>query len=338
MEQVKGGKPRRGARVVRIVGIALAVLAGLALAAVVGLNIFVRVAFAPFYAEAEPVFDIPGVNAGFVCQDLDHVEETDAWLFSGYMADHSPSPLYRREADGSVARLLVANPDGSAYDGHGSAITGTDRYAYLACEGGYLVLDAQEVAAAGDGATVQALAKCDLDFSPAFMNIEGDTLFAGEFYHPGDYETPASHHITTPGGTENPAVMYAYALDENAPFGVAAAPERVYSIPGMIQGVCTAGDGRIVLSQSFGLAPSHLCAYDGLRLEPAGTFTADGEAVPLYCLDGASLVEDVEAPPMAEGIESHDGRVYVSDESASNKYIFGKLYGAGKVYAIDLEG
>lgn len=102
--------------------------------------------------------------------------------------------------------------------------------------------------------------------------------------------------------------------------------------------MCTAGDGRIVLSQSFGLAPSHLCAYDGLRLEPAGTFTADGEAVPLYCLDGASLVEDVEAPPMAEGIESHDGRVYVSDESASNKYIFGKLYGAGKVYAIDLEG
>lgn len=30
---------------------------------------------------------------------------------------------------------------------------------------------------------------------------------------------------------------------------------------------------------------------------------------------------------MQEGIESHDGRIYTTDESASNKYIFGKLCG-----------
>lgn len=322
----------------RIVAGVLGVIAVLAVAAVLALNIYVRVAFGPFYAQAERAFDIPGVNAGFVCQDLDHLETTDAWLFSGYMADHSPSPLYRREADGTVARLEVALPDGDAYAGHGSAITSTDQYAYLACEGGYLVLDAEEVASAADGQTVGALAKVDLDFSPAFMNIEGDTLYAGEFYYPGDYETPDEHRIVTADGTENPAVMYAYALDEGAPFGVAATAERVYSIPGMIQGVCTAGAGRIVLSQSYGLATSHLLAYDVTDVAAEGTFTADGEEVPLYCLDGRSLAEDVEAPPMAEGIESFEGRVYVSDESASNKYIFGKLYGAGVVYALDMEG
>ena len=41
---------------------------------------------------------------------------------------------------------------------------------------------------------------------------------------------------------------------------------------------------------------------------------------------------------MAEGIESYDGRVYVSDESASNKYFFGKLYGVGVVYSLAMEG
>ncbi len=61
----------------------------------------------------------------------------------------------------------------------------------------------------------------ELDFSPAFMNIEGDTFLVGEFYYPGDYETPESHRIATPDGAENPAVMYAYALDGGAPFGVA---------------------------------------------------------------------------------------------------------------------
>ncbi len=39
---------------------------------------------------------------------------------------------------------------------------------------------------------------------------------------------------------------------------------------------------------------------------------------------------------MQEGIESHDGRIYTTDESASNKYIFGKLCGAGRVYAVQL--
>ena len=185
---------------------------------------------------------------------------------------------------------------------------------------------------------MRALARVELDFSPAFMNIEGDMLLTGEFYFPGDYETPESHRIATPDGTENPAVMYAYPLDPNAPFGVAALPERVYSIPGMIQGVCTAGENRLVLSQSYGVAPSHLLAYDIAHLAPSGTFTADGAEVPLYCLDSRSLGAEVEAPPMAEGIESYDGRVYVSDESASNKYFFGKLYGAGVVYSLAMEG
>ena len=114
-EPVRRPRPRP----LKIVGIAAAVLAALVLAVVVGLNVYVRAAFAPFYAEAEPVFDIPGVNAGFVCQDLDHLAADGSWLFSGYMADGSPSPLYKRAADGTVARLTVANPDGAAYTGHG---------------------------------------------------------------------------------------------------------------------------------------------------------------------------------------------------------------------------
>ena len=109
------------------------------------------------------------------------------------------------------------------------------------------------------------------------------------------------------------------------------------SIPERIQGTCLTADGRIVLSQSYGLATSHLLAYDTARLVQDGVFVADGQEVPLYCLDSRSLVADVAAPPMTEGIESYEGRVYVSEESASNRYIFGKLYGAGMVYALDMD-
>lgn len=327
---------RRRMRPLRVVGIVVLAVVALIVAAVIGLNVYVRTAFAPFFAEAEPVFPIPGVQAGFICQDLDHLEADDCWLFSGYSTGDGPSPLYRRDADGAVARLQVENPDGSPYRGHGSAITSAGAYAYLACEGGYLVLDAEEVGSVPDGGTVSAISRVDVDFSPAFMNIEGDQMLLGNFYYPNDYETPAAHRITTPDGAENPAVIYAFPLDPNAPFGVASQPARVYSIPGMIQGVCETNDGRLVLSQSYGIATSHLLAYDTALLVQDGVFSVGGEEVPLYCLDGRSLVEDVQAPPMTEGIESFEGRVYVSEESASNKYLFGKLYGAGMVYALSM--
>lgn len=337
-------------RPARALLIVLAVLVGVLVVAVIGLNIVVRSAFAPFYERAEPAFPIPGVNSGFVCQDLDCLEDGQTWLFSGYQVDSSASPLYRRGADGIPHRLLVTLPDGTVYDGHGSAVTSDDGYVYLACEGGYLVLDEAAVTAAGDGTSVPALGSVSLGFSPSFMNIEGEMMYAGVFYHPGDYETPASWHITTPDGTENPSLMFAYPADPSQEWGFALNPANAYSIPGMIQGVCVTADGKLVLSQSFGLATSHLLAYDIDALEPDGTVesaaidrpAADATApnpladVPLTCLDGRSLVDDVAAPPMTEGIESHEGRVYVSEESASNKYLFGKLYGAGQVYALEL--
>lgn len=169
------------------------------------------------------------------------------------------------------------------------------------------------------------------------MNIEQGQLMLGNFYYPNDYETPEAHHITTPDGTENPAVMYAFAADPTRPGRFATVPDNVFSIPGMVQGTCTTDDGRIVLSVSYGIAPSHLLAYNVNLAAPDGTFTTgSGDEVELFCLDSRNLTEDLVGPPMQEGIESHDGRVYTTDESASNKYIFGKLCGAGRVYAVQL--
>ena len=223
-------------RALKITSIVIGAIVAVALIAVVALNIYMRVAFAPFFDRAESPFDIPGINTGFVPQGLDHVEADDSWLFSGYMADHSPSPIYRRAADGTIAKFYVALPDGSAYDGHGSAITTNEQYAYLACEEGYLVIPMDSLLFAEDGACVQAAEKVGVDFSPAFMNIEQGQLLLGNFYYPNDYETPENHHITTPDGTENPAVMYAFAADPTRPGRFATVPDNVFSIPGMRPG------------------------------------------------------------------------------------------------------
>ncbi|MCI2241898.1 hypothetical protein [Adlercreutzia faecimuris] len=324
--------PRRPARIALIV---MAALLGAAVAVVALANVVVRVAFAPFYEHAEPSLAIPGIGEGFVCQDLDRLDVGGSWLFSGYMADGSASPLYRVGPDGAVSRVFLELPGGGLYDDHGSAVTSAGGRVLVAREGGYLVLDEAAVAGAADGAAVGVLGQVDLGFSPSFMNAEDGYLLAGVFYHPGDYETPEAWRLTTPDGTENPSMMFAFPADADSPAGFSVQPAAAFSIPGMIQGVCVS-DGAVVLSQSFGLAPSHLYAYDGARLTRDGTFPDGGLDVPLYCLDGRSLAVDLAAPPMTEGIESFEGRVMVSEESASAKYLFGRLYGAGRVYAVEL--
>lgn len=326
---------RRMPKPAKVALIIAGVVVGLVIVAVVAVNIYMRATYGRFYQEAREEFPIPGTGAGFVVQDLDHMEGRDLWLFSGYMADGSPSPVYRRAADGSVSRIFVDLPDGTPYDGHGGGITSDAAYVFLTCDGGYLAFDASEIADAQDGTSVRALGRQDLDFSPAFLNIEGDTLYTGNFHYPGKYDTPDEHHITTPDGSENPAVMYAYPKAVTD-FGYAAQAQYAFSIPTKVQGMCITPSGRLVLSTSWGTDASHLLSYDMASLVDEGSFIADGRDVPLYYLDSNALVDDLAMPPMSEGIELLDGRVYVTDEAASSKYLFGRLYGFDDVYSIEL--
>ncbi len=330
----EAGLVEKRRRPLRVVAITIGVIAAVLVVALVAVNVFVRTVYAAFYDDSRPILPIPGVSQGFVPQDLDHLDQGDQWLFSGYSSDGSPSPLYKSSLHGPTARLAVASPDGTLYDGHGSGVTSNSLYVFLTREDGYLVLSADDVANAEDGDTVRAIGEVDLELSPAFLNIENGILYAGNFYFPEKYETPGEHRIFTSDGDQNPAVMYAYPPSDEGRFGFAEHAARVYSIPAMVQGMCTTPSGQMVFSTSYGLRSSRLLFYDTARLEQDGTFWADGREVPLSIFDTRSLVGELEAPPMTEGIESHDGLIYISEESASNKYFFGKLYGAGLVYAL----
>lgn len=359
--------PKKRSKGKRIALWIVGIVVGLIVVVLVGFNIYMRAAYSTFYSEAQAEFQIPGIHEGFVCQDLDHYEEGDCWFFSGYAASDGPSPLYRRAADGTATEFFAQLPDGSPYTDHGSAITTSADYAFLACEGGYLVFNALDLASASSGEAVRAIDRIDLEITPAFMNIESDTLFVGTFHLLPNYAAPDHHHLISPDGSENAGLMLAYpAVDsarsssssEQARYGFQETAAAVYSLPDKVQGMCVLPDGQIVLSTSYGFAASHLLTYrvDGADLfaaaraasiSPEGgqtqadevtyAFFVDGQWTPLVYLDSTNLVSDVVAPPMTEGIEFDAGRVYISEESASNKYIFGKLYGAGEVYSMAAE-
>ena len=45
------------------------------------------------------------------------------------------------------------------------------------------------------------------------------------------------------------------------------------------------------------------------------------------------MVDTIQAPPMAEELVYLDGKIYIMNESACNKYIFGKFTYGYHVYA-----
>ena len=44
-------------------------------------------------------------------------------------------------------------------------------------------------------------------------------------------------------------------------------------------------------------------------------------------------MQTLTVPPMAEGIDTHDGQVYLANESASNLYLLGKFFDGSYVYS-----
>lgn len=63
------------------------------------------------------------------------------------------------------------------------------------------------------------------------------------------------------------------------------------------------------------------------------SFLLDGREIPLWYLDSNDLTKDVKLPPMSEEIVFVDGRIYVMNESACNKYLFGKLLRAKYIWS-----
>ncbi len=315
-----------------------------------------RLIFAPFFANAETQFKVPGIADGFIQQGFDHIgadtetTEDDRFLVSGYMKDESSSRVYVLDKDGDVLHYVkLRDKNGKRYTGHSGGITHNGNYVYVSNDddgqNSLNVFSLNEILS-GKSITTNMLGSVYVYVSPAFCYIHDGKLYTGNFHKPGhkDYKSPESFIISTENNN-NTAMMLAFELTEiGENFGVAKEPTCAYSITSMVQGMCVA-DGKLVLSTSWSINPSHLYFYDIEKIEktsiPTSIFTdkelykdkAMDKPIPLYIIDkDEHLIKDVTAPPMAEELVYNDGKVLVMNESASSKYIFGKFTSGNNVY------
>ena len=192
-----------------------------------------------------------------------------------------------------------------------------------------------------------------------------DRLYVGEFYRSGNYETDKRHRVTTIAGDKNTAFVYEYdvSTDSSNEYGLeritkdnnandlpteSKVPriQNIYSITKEIQGMALTKDGKLVLSQSYGLKNSVLYYHDwnkvtdnknkksytslvGHNFQYEDVKTDSGKALTVkdlqvYFVDKSTLVDKFSIPSMSEGLcvtyENGVERVNVLFESGAKKY------------------
>ncbi len=291
-----------------------------------------KLLFAPFFMQAQAEMKIPGLWSGFVTQGFEKVGE-DTYLVSGYDKADKPSSIYVLQG-GKQTECELFDAEGNASLTHAGGVTRFNDFVYVA-HGAYCDMYSLTDILDGDGkATMVDRAKTSNQIS--FCSVVDGKLYAGAFYREGtQYLTPESHHVTTATGEKNTALIMVYTLDETTGKPISQTPEKIYSITSNVQGMCVTDSGKIVLSTSWGLTPSKLLVYDETKAQKV-SLTLDGTSYETTVLDSACLTQTVTAPPMAEELVYENGRVIIMCESASMKYIFGKLTSGNYAYSVPI--
>ena len=228
--------------------------------------------------------------------------------------------------------LELLKKNGNKYMGHTGGIAHFKDWLYITGSDGVDVFSYADVKAGKTTVKLQGDVKTHND--PAYCYIHNGYLFAGSYFYKTD-DVEAQEHVTTPAGNKNTAIITVFKLDESKPFGIDPTLRAVISIKDRAQGMCFTDDGDLVLSTSSGLSVSQLTVYDVSNVATTQG-DIDGEfpiAAPWYYLEDNDVKTVISAPPMSEEIVYRNGKFYIMNESACNKYIFGKFTTGWWIYA-----
>ncbi len=307
-------------------------------AVLVGGRLWFRIPVSGYYNASEPAFKIPCLKDGFIPQGIDYVAKNNWMLLTGYMKDKSASPVYAVDLSSGemVKSVTLITSDGKECNAHNGGVAEKDGLIYV-CDSsadGLRVFKLSDLEKSDIGGTVTEIGKISLSaegdhIGPAFVVDGPDGLIVGEFYIAEKYETPKSHYV---GDNHAVAVRLPYSDGE---LGVSPTPDAAYSLPDLAQGMCFDDKGNMYISESWGASLSQIEVFDASKTD--GDITLLGQKLPLTVLDENSRISYAKLAPMSEEIVIVDNKLYVNCESASKKYFFGILNGAGSVYKTDVK-
>ena len=308
-------------KVGRITLSALIVTLALLMAVIGVLNIAKFALYRDYYNAETALCKNPGLSNGFVCQGIAAADGSAQILISGYMKDKQASRIYVTNAE-NESYYVTLHCDGEAYTGHAGGIAVAGDFGYIANANKIYTFTLADVLNAENGASVNIGQGVKINNKASFLYSDGEYLYVGSYMSP-DREPTAEHIFETAEGTHS-AICSVY------PIADLSAPVQIYSLRDYVQGICFTPDGKIVLSTSHGLTSSVYYIYERDSATESGQML---DGAPVYYLEKTAA--EIKGPAMAEGLDYFDGKIITLTESASDKYIFGKLFFATDIVSLD---
>ncbi len=285
------------------------------------LNIGERFVYHDFYAIYKKEAKNPGLNKKFVPQGCTFDSKEGLFVTAGYMANHSPSRIYTINQKTKQVIFHNLKSEGTDFLGHTGGLQYIEGKFYLANEGvGVYVFDESELA----NDFVEIGAPVLVNNHSSFVFADTEFLYVGEFHHSGKYD--CEHKIEQNGQTHY-AIATKYIRKD---FEKNPVPVEIYSIPNDVQGMAFFPDGKIVLSTSWALNPSHFYIYQKQDAPQKTEYLG----LPLTFLSDDTNI--LSAPPMSEDLDILDGKLITFSELACDKYILGKLFFYYDIYSLKI--
>lgn len=287
------------------------------------LNIAKFFLYSDYYAAETALCKNPGLHDGFVCQGIAAADKENVILVSGYMKNDEASRIYVTTFDNN-SYYVSLHCDGKPFTGHAGGIAVSGENTYIASGSKIYTFPLRDVLNAENGGSVNIGQGVKINNYASFLYTDDEYLYVGSFIDSGTKKVE-EHIFETAEGTH-------YAICSAYPINDLSAPARVYSIRDKVQGIAFTPDGKVMLSTSYGLTDSEYYIYDLASATDSGK-TLDG--APVYYLE--QTIGEIKGPAMAEGLDCYKGGIITLTESASDKYIYGKLFFANDIVSLDLD-
>ena len=267
--------------------------------------------------------EIPGLDDGFIPQGVCFVENMEMFAISGYMPD---------DADGNAqfSRIYFVNPETDeskmfiidGFTGHAGGIACNGNDLWISSGGsettnGKIYHFTIDMFAADSGSAVEYDGYFSVPVKGSVLYCDGNKLWVTEFYN-SDNKVNDSHHYGS-----NHAWSCGYDLPVKVDYSAKekVAPDVILSVPDKVQGMAITADGEVVFSTSYGRRnDSKMYIYEKYTEWDTNTVNVFDNDVTLYVSKKKNRVLSFKMPTLMEGLDYHNGKLYIIFESGAQTY------------------
>lgn len=269
---------------------------------------------------------VPGLDDGFIPQGICFVENMGMFAISGYMPNDA-------QGNKQFSRIYFVNPQTSEskmfiiddFTGHAGGIASNGNDIWVSSGGSsttngkiyHFTVDMFQIES---GSSVNYDGYFSVPVKGSVLCCDGEKLWVSEFYN-NDKDSNKVNKEHQYGS--NHAWSCGYDLPLNVDYSAKEklVPDVILSIPDKVQGMSVTADGEVVFSTSYGRRNnSKMHIFEPFTEWDTTTVNVFDTDVTLYVAKKKNRITRFKMPTLMEGLDYHNGKLYVIFESGAKTY------------------